>query len=364
MDVLPLVSILIPTYNQPEFFRQALESALSQDYPNIEVVVSDDSTDARVKNVFDGYKNCGRILRYFEHRNYLDSDWIGDKIVANMENLLSKARGEYVNILFHDDLIYPKKISTMMKVFMSSVEDQVSIVSSARHLIDEDGKIIRELNSINLNRNTGVATIYAEEVGRLIFFTGTNFIGELSTVLMRRKDFYRNCVGRLSPGYLFGVKDRTMWDISTYFEACQDERNLVFIHEPLSAFRLAGGDQNTYNWNIRLSALMDWLSFATASYLLDCYIHDSEDFMVFLDRWAKNVRINLSGIHSDWEDRLSINVIEKIVAALEAMQAYDFNAALSVGIEWIRLYSSETFEVEKYAVQDSHGIWIRKRDLI
>ena len=45
--VAPLVSICIPTYNQPEFFRQALESALAQTYPNVEILVGDDSTNTQ-----------------------------------------------------------------------------------------------------------------------------------------------------------------------------------------------------------------------------------------------------------------------------------------------------------------------------
>lgn len=41
----PLVSILIPTYNRPHYFKIALESALAQTYSNIEIIVGDDSTN-------------------------------------------------------------------------------------------------------------------------------------------------------------------------------------------------------------------------------------------------------------------------------------------------------------------------------
>ncbi len=41
----PLVSILIPTYNRPHYFKIALESALAQTYSNIEIIIGDDSTN-------------------------------------------------------------------------------------------------------------------------------------------------------------------------------------------------------------------------------------------------------------------------------------------------------------------------------
>ena len=60
----PLVSILITTYNQPLFFRQALESALNQDYHNIEIVVGDDSTNTDTKKLMKGYLNQYKNIRY------------------------------------------------------------------------------------------------------------------------------------------------------------------------------------------------------------------------------------------------------------------------------------------------------------
>jgi glycosyltransferase involved in cell wall biosynthesis len=75
MTPLPLVSINIPAYNQAPYIRRAIESALAQDYPKIEIVVSDDrSTDdtfdiattyaARGVRVHRTARNCGRVENY------------------------------------------------------------------------------------------------------------------------------------------------------------------------------------------------------------------------------------------------------------------------------------------------------------
>ena len=205
----PLVSILIPTYNQPEFFRQTLQSAIVQDYPNIEIIVSDDSTDDRVKNVFESYKKCGRNLKYIKHGGYTVES-AGERSLLNMENLLKHARGEFINILFHDDLIYPIKISTMIKYFLSDNSDQVAVVSSARNVIDINGQFLKNedyIDQFNLYNGKDSIFINGEEVGRMILLLCGNFIGELSTALIRREDFYRDYVKIFSPGYFLGVKE-------------------------------------------------------------------------------------------------------------------------------------------------------------
>ena len=46
--IYPKVSIMIPTYNRAHYVVETIESSLTQDYPNIEVIVSDNaSTDTR-----------------------------------------------------------------------------------------------------------------------------------------------------------------------------------------------------------------------------------------------------------------------------------------------------------------------------
>jgi glycosyltransferase involved in cell wall biosynthesis len=83
------VTIMIPTYNQEDFIRDAVDSALMQTYSNLEIVVGDDaSTDAtpdiiskikdpRLKLVFNR-KNLGRTNNY---RNILYNHATGDFVV-------------------------------------------------------------------------------------------------------------------------------------------------------------------------------------------------------------------------------------------------------------------------------------------
>lgn len=87
--ILPKVSIMIPTYNQAEYIGEAIESALAQDYPNLEVVVSDDCSTDNTPSIAKKYisdprfmyhrneTNLGRVGNYHNTaHNVVSGDWI------------------------------------------------------------------------------------------------------------------------------------------------------------------------------------------------------------------------------------------------------------------------------------------------
>lgn len=101
-----LVSIIIPNYNNAEFLNSSVTSALSQDYPNIEVIVVDDgSTDDSVMIL----KEFGSKIRFLRQPN------AGAAAARNLG--IRNASGEYLAFLDSDDVWRTSKITTqMMKV--------------------------------------------------------------------------------------------------------------------------------------------------------------------------------------------------------------------------------------------------------
>ena len=102
----PRVSIAIPTYNQPQFNGQAVQSALTQDYANLEVIVSDDaSVDPLVQAALDPYRSDAR-LRIMTHAQNVGR-------VANYRRALYEyMTGDWALILDGDDaLIDPTYVS-------------------------------------------------------------------------------------------------------------------------------------------------------------------------------------------------------------------------------------------------------------
>jgi glycosyltransferase involved in cell wall biosynthesis len=97
-ELTPLVTIGIPTYNRARLLNRAIESAMAQDYDNLEVVVSDNvSTDGTVEVCREWGARDPR-LRYVRQEYNIGA-------TKNFEAVLGLARGEYFMWLGDDDWI-------------------------------------------------------------------------------------------------------------------------------------------------------------------------------------------------------------------------------------------------------------------
>jgi len=100
MPETPLVCIMIPTFNQASYISKAVESALAQDYPNLEIVIADDHSTDHTEAIllpFTGnpivkYRknetNIGRVANYRKCLNeHTAADWVinldGDDYYTN-----------------------------------------------------------------------------------------------------------------------------------------------------------------------------------------------------------------------------------------------------------------------------------------
>jgi len=129
--VQPLVSVLIPTYNQREYIVKAIESALQQDYEPLEVIVGDDcssdGTKALVMSTFSDTR-----LKYF--RNEVN---IGR--VANYRATLSRATGDWAINLDGDD--YFTNPSYIRKaVDRARTREDIALVFGRRYT-DSEGRV-------------------------------------------------------------------------------------------------------------------------------------------------------------------------------------------------------------------------------
>lgn len=143
MKVKPMVSIIIPVYNGSNYIKEAIESALNQDYNNYEIiVVNDGSTDnGKTKEVILKYKEK---VRYFEKEN--------GGVSSALNYGISKMKGEYFSWLSHDDLYKENKLSLQIKELKN--HDEKTILYSNYSIINEKGDFVKNiiLNSNEYNQ--------------------------------------------------------------------------------------------------------------------------------------------------------------------------------------------------------------------
>lgn len=101
------VSILIPNYNYDRYLRRAIDSALSQTHPDVEIVVVDDgSTDSSVK-ILKKYQAKRQIKLVIHDRNY------GYQKAIN--TAISHSSGKFLMVLDSDDTLVPQCVEVLMR---------------------------------------------------------------------------------------------------------------------------------------------------------------------------------------------------------------------------------------------------------
>lgn len=103
---LPLVTILVPTFNCSQILPLTLDSILCQNYPHYEIVVIDGGSSDRTLEVLHGYH---AQIRLFSASTY--------DVYCMLNQGIALAKGEYINILFPGDFyIYPQTLLQMMSL--------------------------------------------------------------------------------------------------------------------------------------------------------------------------------------------------------------------------------------------------------
>jgi len=111
---IPLVSAVIPTFNRGWIIKEAVESILNQNYPNIETIVIDDgSTDDTAK----------KLSPYLDRITYLKQK---NKGVSAARNLgIDRSTGTLIAFLDSDDLWHKNKISCQVNFFQNNPEAMI-----------------------------------------------------------------------------------------------------------------------------------------------------------------------------------------------------------------------------------------------
>ena len=267
----PLVSIMIPTYNRPEYFRETLESARSQTYPNIEIIVCDNSTDDRTEELMQAYQDDIRV-RYVRNK-------MAKTKAENFMPFEHLAQGEFLQWCMDDDILLPDKITRMVDVFLC--EPTVTLVTSVRGVIDGDGTFIGQ--SGDAPTIDGMYGCFSGSLlGHALLISFTNFLGEPSAVLFRRRDLTHHYWRAESRGYQI-LSDCAMW------LELLEKGNAVVFAGPLSLFRTHNRQEQRQSESLVCGAI-EWRRLIEEYWRKRVFLTKEEDYRTVLARLQKTCK--------------------------------------------------------------------------
>lgn len=132
--MIPLVSILIPTYKRAGYLREALQSAVSQTYSELEILILDDASPDETAAVAAEFAADPRVC-YIKHPRNLG-------IAGNWRAGIERTKGDFFCILHDDDTFEPSFVESLLRPILV---DPKQIVSFCDHwVMDAAGRRLAE----------------------------------------------------------------------------------------------------------------------------------------------------------------------------------------------------------------------------
>lgn len=127
-----LVSIIIDNYNSCSFIKEAIDSALNQTYPNLEIIVVDDASTDGSQEVISSYGD--RVTPIIKDKN--------EGQLSAYNTGFSKVKGDIIFVLDGDDLFYPDKVEKIVNIYKDSQDFSSLLVYHELHCIDRDDRVL------------------------------------------------------------------------------------------------------------------------------------------------------------------------------------------------------------------------------
>ena len=205
------VSIVIPVYNAEEYIRDCVESALSQDYDDVEIIaVNDGSSDGSLK-----------ILEEYSDRIKIVSKQNGGTASALNVGIKSM-QGEWFKWLSADDLLYQHAVKELVDSAKKLENNKNCILYSNYDIIDSNGKIVGQRIEPDCN------SIDSFEFNTMLL---DNYIGNATTSLIHRSAFDRFGMFDESVGF---SEDYELWLRFCILHGCR----LYLVPKILAKYRV------------------------------------------------------------------------------------------------------------------------------
>jgi glycosyltransferase involved in cell wall biosynthesis len=135
----PLVSVIIPTYNRPDYLKEAITSAVGQTYQNLEIIVSDNCSLENPQALVESFQDSR--IKFYRHQENIG-------MLGNQFNGFKIATGKYVASLHDDDMWTEDFLSRLVPNLEAN--PNVILAFCDQYIMNGDGKI----NVAATERNT------------------------------------------------------------------------------------------------------------------------------------------------------------------------------------------------------------------
>lgn len=202
---MPKVSICIPTYNQVEYLKTCIQSILSQDYKDYEIIISDDSSNNLVEEYLKSL-NLGHVLNYYKNPIALGTP-------QNWNYAISLAKGEYIKMLHHDDFFTEtNSLAQYVEVLENNKQADFCFSSTLVWYVNTNIKLVHRCSDAQQNRLNS-------EPDYLFF---NNLIGAPSATLYRK-----------SVGIEYDKRFKWLVDVDFYISVLYKNNKICNIDKPL-----------------------------------------------------------------------------------------------------------------------------------
>lgn len=129
-EKMPLISILVPLYNTPEkFLRDMIESVLYQTYSNWQLCLADGSDAEHIGTVSSIVREYQKTEKALNHDGTSKISYVklekNEGIAGNTNHCLELAKGEYIGLFDHDDILHPEVLYWYVKAINEENADYI-----------------------------------------------------------------------------------------------------------------------------------------------------------------------------------------------------------------------------------------------
>lgn len=227
----PLVSIIVITYNSSKYILETLESAKSQVYQNIELIVSDDCSKDDTIEICNNWINANK-------ERFVRTEIVSVKkntgIASNCNRGINVAQGEWIKLIAGDDTFYKDAIQNYIE--FASTNNNISVIHAIAHKFNETFDSDNFINEINY-LNSGIVCDDASKQYKILL--RKCFVAALTSFIKR--SVLLECGG-------FDEEIPNLEDWPMWLKITKAGHPLYFLEKPTARYRYY--DNSVYNRGI------------------------------------------------------------------------------------------------------------------